>query len=48
MRLKIGGGATASTKTTYPFSPRIALRSKGGFDLGFCKMDITVAWSMLP
>ncbi|CAN6325962.1 unnamed protein product [Urochloa humidicola] len=40
------GGASVVKKVN--FRTRLALRSQSFFELGFCKLSVTVAWSMLP
>lgn len=37
-----------AAKDQVTFTPEEAGRSKGVFDVGFCKMAVTVAWSLLP
>ncbi|TVU51223.1 hypothetical protein EJB05_02633 [Eragrostis curvula] len=42
-----GGGDGASIVKKLGFRPRVALRSQAFMTLGFCKLSIVVAWSML-
>ncbi|CAN6335686.1 unnamed protein product [Urochloa humidicola] len=43
-----GGARTASVVKKVNFRTRLALRSQSFFELGFSKLSVTVAWSMLP
>ncbi|CAL5098086.1 unnamed protein product [Urochloa decumbens] len=42
-----GGDGGASVVKKVNFRTRLALRSQSFFELGFCKLSVTVAWSMI-
>jgi hypothetical protein len=45
---KVAESAKDAVKDELFFTPQEAGRSSGSLDAGFCKMEVTVAWSLVP